>query len=135
MNRAGLGLLLGLLLSFPVLASAKGVVIETLDGTSYTGKIVKETPHAIVMQIKRGSITGTVRIPRSEIKASEDLLTGPPAELQEEIDRARATEDPPARVARSATPRVGPCRGRPRGKPPRHGQAFVVEAAWIRFVW
>lgn len=78
MSRFGLGFLAVLVLPALVFAGPQ-VTIETLDGTTYRGEIVKETKSAIVLAIKRGTITGNVRIPRNQIKGDKPKLATPPA--------------------------------------------------------
>ena len=48
-------------------AGPRHTVIETKNGQTYKGKVVKENKDKVVIEVRRGKISAEITIPRSEI--------------------------------------------------------------------
>jgi tetratricopeptide (TPR) repeat protein len=78
-------------------AQAQDVAVHTRDGATYEGRLISDDDEAVVLEIKRGTIVGTVTIPKAEITQRSDQQAPPPAHAAQ-VDAARGLRDPAERA-------------------------------------
>jgi hypothetical protein len=115
-----------LTLAIAASGNCRADTIVLRDGSEHEGEIIRETPVAIIVQKRLGSILGTVEIPKAEIVGIKvkglvpDRVLGPGVTLEKEAEATKGESD---KVA-EAWVRVGEYYGHHAGYSAKAREAF-----------